>query len=444
MLLQDNGGDNLTVSANGIFNFPTPVAYGNTYNATVLTQPSGQTCAVTGGSGTVTANVSVVVVACTATPSAPAVQGQNVLPIIVDAGPLPSTYPTVNVPYVSVTICSPGSSTNCQTIDHIIVDTGSSGLRIMSSVISPSLALTQQMASSTATLDECLQFADGYTWGSVKTADVQLGGEPVISSLAIQVVGDPSIPTAPRSCSRTGPSENTVQTFGGNGILGVSVFQQDCGSSCGTKAASGTYYACSGIACQSVAVGLANQIQNPVGLLASDNNGVIIVLPSIPTTGATTVSGSLILGIGTQSNNSLGSATVYLLDPTLGTLTTVLNSQSYTGSFIDSGSNALFFQDSGITQCTSSIGSGFYCPASALLLTATNQGTNGSGTVNFSVANADSLFGNTSYAAFSNLAGTAITGGGFDWGLPFFFGRTVFTAIEGKSSGGVSGPYVAY
>lgn len=436
MVLQDNGGDNLTVSTNGIFNFPTTIAYGNTFNASVLTQPSGQTCTVTGGSGTVTTNVSSVVVACTAMTSA----STNVLPIIVDAGPLPSTSPTINVPYVSVTICTPGSSTNCQTIDHIIVDTGSSGLRIMYSVLSPSLALTQQMVNNTETLDECLQFVDGYTWGSVKLADVKLGGEPVISSLAIQVIGDPNVPATPRSC-RTGISENTVQSFGGNGILGVSVFQQDCGSACTTRATSGTYYACSGTGCQSVAIGLANQIQNPVGLLASDNNGVVIDLPSVSATGTTTASGSLILGIGTQSNNGLGNATVYSLDPTQGTFTTVFNSKSYTGSFIDSGSNALFFADSAIMACSSS----FYCPASTLQLTATNQGTNGSsGTINFSVANADSLFGNTSYAAFNNLAGTAITGSGFDWGLPFFFGRTVFAAIEGTNSGGVSGPFVAY
>ena len=313
-------------------------------------------------------------------------------------------------------------------------------------MLSPSLALTQQMVSSNETLDECLLFADGYTWGSVKLADVKLGGEPVISSLAIQVIGDTNIPSAPRSCSRSGGySENTVQSFGGNGIIGVSVFQQDCGSACASQAISGTYYACSGIACQSVAISLSNQIQNPVGLLATDNNGVVINLPSVPAAGTTSVSGSLTLGIGTQSNNGIGSATIYSLDTALGTFTTVFNNQNYTGSFIDSGSNALYFPDSGIAQCSSNNSSVFYCPSSTLVLTATNQGMNGnSGIINFNVTKADSLFGNASLAAFSNLAGAAVTGGGFDWGLPFYYGRTVFTAIEGKSGGGVNGPYVAY
>ena len=40
----------------------------------------------------------------------------------------------VNILYVNVTICAPGSTTNCQTIDHVQVDTGSQGLRILSSV----------------------------------------------------------------------------------------------------------------------------------------------------------------------------------------------------------------------------------------------------------------------------------------------------------------------
>ena len=33
----------------------------------------------------------------------------------------------------------------------------------------------------------------------------------------------------------------------------------------------------------------------------------------------------------------------------------------------------------------------------------------------------------------------------FDWGLPFFYGRRVYTAIEGTSQpGGLAGPYVAF
>ncbi len=272
----------------------------------------------------------------------------------------------------------------------------------MSSVLS--VGLTQQTVTSGNPLVECLQFVDGYTWGSVKAADVYLGGEPVIHSMAVQVIGDPNFTTIPSRCSSSGPAENTVQTFGAKGILGVSIFQQDCGVACAQAAVSGAYYSCVGTSCQPVEVSLTQQIQNPVGLLSADNNGVVIDLPSVPATGSATVTGALILGINTQTNNSLGNASVYKLDSSTGYLTTVFNGNSYPGSFLDSGSNALFFPDSGIA-CTGN-NNGFYCPPSTLQLTATNQGTTGSsGAVNFNVANATSLF-NTSNYAFSNLAGS--------------------------------------
>ena len=33
---------------------------------------------------------------------------------------------------------------------------------------------------------------------------------------------------------------------------------------------------------------------------------------------------------------------------------------------------------------------------------------------------------------------------GFDWGLPFFYGRSVYTAIAGHTAGSAIGPYFAY
>ena len=53
VVLQNNGTDNLTVSANGAFVFASPLASGAPYVVTVLTQPAGptQTCVVTSGSG---------------------------------------------------------------------------------------------------------------------------------------------------------------------------------------------------------------------------------------------------------------------------------------------------------------------------------------------------------------------------------------------------------
>ena len=64
-MLQDNGGDNLSVTANGSFTFATPLAIGAAYAVTVKTNPSGQTCTVSNGSGTIgSANVTSVAVTC--------------------------------------------------------------------------------------------------------------------------------------------------------------------------------------------------------------------------------------------------------------------------------------------------------------------------------------------------------------------------------------------
>jgi 6-phosphogluconolactonase (cycloisomerase 2 family) len=66
VVLQNNGGNNLSLSANGAFTFPSSLATGVAYSVSVLTQPGGQTCMVSGGTGTVaSANITSVVVSCT-------------------------------------------------------------------------------------------------------------------------------------------------------------------------------------------------------------------------------------------------------------------------------------------------------------------------------------------------------------------------------------------
>lgn len=366
------------------------------------------------------------------------VSGQNVQPVVVDSGPL-GNY--VNGIFTSVTVCIPGSS-NCQTIDHVLVDTGSYGLRLLSSALT--LSLPQENASNVA-LAECAQFSDGITWGSVRMADVKLAGEQA-SNIPIQVIGDPGFPDVPASCSSNGAPEDTLQKLLAKGILGVGIFRQDCGPGCmpGTTSNPGVYYACPSSGCVVTVAGLAQQVQNPVWMFSSDNNGVVIELPAVSPTGAPSVSGSMIFGIGTQSNNSLGAAKVFTLNQNAD-ITTVLNGKSYNTSFIDSGSNGYFFLDSattGIPLCASP-NTGFYCPASTQNLSATQQGSNGAAsTITFSVANAESLFSNSANFALPDLGGP--NANTFDWGLPFFYGRNVFTAIELQNTPAGPGPYWAY
>ncbi|MGH7071413.1 MAG: lactonase family protein [Acetobacteraceae bacterium] len=75
LVLQDNGGDNLAVSASGAFTFATKVNSGAAYSVTVMTQPSGQTCTVANGTGTASANVTNVAVTCPSSASTVTIGG---------------------------------------------------------------------------------------------------------------------------------------------------------------------------------------------------------------------------------------------------------------------------------------------------------------------------------------------------------------------------------
>jgi len=360
----------------------------------------------------------------------------NTLSVLVNAGPH-GDY--INGLFTSVVVCVPGTS-NCQTIGGILVDTGSEGLRILNTALT--LTLPQRTAGNGAPLVECAQFEDGFTWGPVQTADVKLSGETA-SAIPIQVIGEGQFPNIPQQCTSTGVAEDTLATLGTNGILGIGNFREDCGSSCEANGASnpGFYFACPSSGCATAAVPSASQLQNPVWLFGSDNNGVTIQLPPVAAGGATTIAGSLMFGIGTQSNNALGSAKVLTTDAD-GNVTTVFNNQSYSNSFIDSGSNGIFFLDAattGIPVCSDV--TDFYCPPRTQSFSATIRGGNGAtAAVSFNVGNADQLSGR--FTAFSELAGP--NPGGFDWGLPFFFGRTVFVSIAGQSAPGGAAPYIAF
>jgi 6-phosphogluconolactonase len=67
LVLRNNGGSDLAISANGAFTFSTAVSAGAPYNVTVSTQPTAtpaQRCAVNAGSGVASAAVTNVSIAC--------------------------------------------------------------------------------------------------------------------------------------------------------------------------------------------------------------------------------------------------------------------------------------------------------------------------------------------------------------------------------------------
>ncbi|GFE56828.1 DUF3443 family protein [Geobacter sp. AOG1] len=413
----------------------------NTSVATIV-GTTGLATSVAIGSTTITAALGGISGTTTLTVS-PGSSANNVLAISVKDSPS-STFLYPNKPTVSVTICTPGTST-CQTINDILLDTGSYGLRIFSQILT--VPLTQVTVGAGA-LAECVQFVDGTAdWGPVQLADVILGGEPAVR-VPVHVF-NAAFGAVPPSC---GIPEASPAAAGYNGILGVGLFTQDCGSGCVTSPLNGIYYSCSGTNCTGTTAPLTSQVQNPVALLPQDNNGVLVQLPGIPAGGAPSVAGSLVLGIGTQANNTPSGVTAYPVNPLTGDFATVFGGTTFT-SFIDSGSNGLFFSVpaalAGQLPVCASPNTSWFCPPSTVSFTATNSGYLGSpsGPVSFQIGNSTTLFSSSNILssgnnAFAELGGPAPSE--FDWGLPFFYGRSVFTGIEGKTSSLGSGPYWAY
>ncbi len=445
VVLQNNGGDNLTVSsANPAASFYGAYSVGAPYAVTVSQQPAGETCTVTSNPGGVIPDAVVFVgVVCIPNPangtlSAPVTTGGNVVPIVLDAGPVAGS-PQINIPYVSVTVCPPGNTTACQTIEHVQLDTGSSGLRLLNSSLYANLGLPSANASGPA-LGECVTFGIGVTWGSVVLADIYLGGE-VARNVPIQNIGaQPGGTTAvPTDCANTGAIQISQDAMGANGVLGVGLFVNDC-DSCLQGVVPATYYTCYASGCTNSAVTQLQVVQNPVASFATDNNGALIQLPAVPSSGTSgpVSGGTVTFGIGTSTNNALGSATVYATDP-YGNFTTIYNGVTDYVSFVDSGSNALFFDDASIPLCA--VNTWAYCPPSPFAVNATTTAFGGgtTGQVSVSIVDVDQL---ATTVVAANIGGPA--GGYFDWGLPFFFGKKVFTAISGRSTPGGYGPYFAY
>ena len=372
----------------------------------------------------------------------------NTLAIAVDAGPsvlVNAGQSAANEAFATVTICTPGSTSACQTIDHVLVDTGSVGLEILSDAMNGTATPTPITDPNTnGPLRECVQFADGYTWGSMVVVDVTIGLRR-ISNFPVHLIGDSAAGNAPSSCVK-GTLENPLTAFGSNGVLGVGYFLQDCGSYCADTVIPALYYGCPASGCREVTVATNLQMQNPVGAFSSDNNGVMIDLPAVKAPGATSVQGTLYFGVSTQANNDIGTATFYTVD-SAGDLNTSYSGTSYDQSFIDSGSNGYFFSSS-ITQCTKS--TGFYCPPSSLAESAIINGRNpATTTISFTVDNADTLFADTTLTAFPNLAGSNSIGAqtissAFDWGLPFFFGKKMYVLFETNTVGTTLGPASAF
>jgi hypothetical protein len=376
--------------------------------------------------------------------------GDNVLQISVNgalcSAATSASYP--NKPCVRVTLCTPGTS-SCRTVNDILLDTGSFGLRVFSSALS-SLSLASISTGGSSTLGECMYFADGTVfWGRVAQAGVVLGSEPAVT-VPVQVVDSTFMP-GKVPCSVGTRFDTKLATSpadaGLNGILGVGPFLHDCGDACTSQSQNGYYFSCSTSGgCTPSTAALSSQVANPAGALSTDGNGLVVELPALDTAGALSATGNLILGIDTRSNNASAGETTLdlgadLTETSFASFHTTSASGALLWGFADTGSSGLYFPtpQTGFPVCSS----GWFCPSATRLLSATLSGySNGaSGQVTFRIGDSDTLF-QSDGMVFDDIGAPDATG--FDWGLPFHFGRRVYVGFVGRSSNLGTGPYLAF
>jgi hypothetical protein len=406
-----------------------------------------------------------------------AVQTDNNLLVTVEDGPRGfQLAPNANILYATVKVCHPVSGV-CVDIDHVQVDTGSVGLRVLASKVKSLNLPPLELSSSpdpVANSWECFPFVIGGLWGANAKAVVGLGLQKT-GQLAIQLIeDDPAAALKPTADCIAAADNNVLSSagaLGSNGILGVGSTNLDCGFVCqdGSYATNSTfvqYYSCaqgatSTAACSTTAKVPVNlQVSNPISALSNSayRTGVVLAMPAVTTPGAVSASGELIFGVDTLSNNTVPlSAQKVLLGVNTSNMDSYLNIttrvtlggtvQIFTSSYLDTGTNGLFFTDTSPSPIARCAGSTWYCPKSELSLNAllSDGGNTGFNSVNvpFQVGNAEALF-STSNSAFGDAAGAAPTGStSFAWGMPFFYGKKVYMSIW-DITGAVVAPWYAW
>jgi hypothetical protein len=340
-------------------------------------------------------------------------------------------------------------SNQCATVDHMLLDTGSAGVRVLGSALGSALAdqLPAQSGASNdptgnAPLAECTMFGSGFTWGPVKRADVTIGSKTA-GNLPVQVISSSNYAVPSDCLSRNASNLGTTSMLGANGVVGISSALRDWPAAAQSVLPATYYYCKSATSCTNAQVPLDTQVMNPVANFTSDNNGTIIRLPALPADGQATATGELLFGVGTQANNTLPStANIVTLDQN-GYFTTTYKGSSYS-SAIDSGSNMNLLWDTTTPYSGNDYVGYLYAPTTTLSLSAILKGVVSGATpvtVPFSIANGWSLMANQN-AAYDSLA--APFSGQFIWGLPFFFGRSIYTVLNGAKIGSQTGPFVAF
>lgn len=383
-------------------------------------------------------------------PSNSSVGSGNVVPLIADAG---YNGNGTNRSYITITLCQSGTE-NCQTIDHILVDSGSTGLRINQSALT--LTGLTPITYQGIPVYECMLYGAGYGYGPAVTGDLKLANE-VASNIPIQIFYDTTQVNVPDSCSQSTTNFANLNNSGAHGIIGINPY-----SNPNNQYTAGGVFACTtpeSSSCTLVPSPDTNLIPltvNPISAFAQDNNGAIFDLPNVPTATNTPIIGSLIFGLNTQNNNQVPTTSITKVpgNPTESFPVGFFN--AYSGSvngiaIFDSGTPLYAFYYTGMAACPiTGILSGYYCPnPSPQNWNSLIQGYNSTTITNVSVPILN--YTNNSgindtlipYLGAISDANSNLT----IYGLTFFFGQKIYLGFMGQTGNQTpigTGPAWAY
>ncbi|MET3448256.1 DUF3443 family protein [Ralstonia sp. 1138] len=351
------------------------------------------------------------------------VSGNNVVPLYFE--PTESEDYGWNTPYVTVQLCVPGTQ-QCVTVDHVLVDTGSTGFRVMKSALNGlNLPLATDPVDGSS-ISECFAYATSEVWGRVGQADLHVGGESA-ANMALQVIDDTpgSDANVPSDCKNQGVLTDTVSEFGGKAIIGVHQQFSDGGS----------YYRCSTGICMPTQSSPVT-VKNSVAAFAADNNGVSLQVAPVPDLGTPAAVGQMIFGINTTSNNQIAGLTVLSTDAN-GYINVSDGTQTIPG-FIDSGTAYYIYPNKRKVQ-TCPDNSTWFCPSSPTDIDITLTGAIGPQrlSTSYRLTNYDAFAAETGIEVVPVGAPGSVFGDGSAWyalGLPFYGGRRIYGSIQNSDN----------
>ena len=380
---------------------------------------------------------------CTNTTTLPIITQNQALITVEQMPSLNGLVNTIDMPYTTVTICNPNTS-QCLAVPHVLVDTGSYGLRILDTALT-GLNLPP-VTSSSVPLYECAYFLNSFTFGAIVSGVIKLGngGSNLTTSPTSFQLIDSTGNNGP--CSTAGSTNSgSQQALGANGIIGIGNLRSD--------SVGATYYTSQSPTSSwnqttTPSTNASGLVVNPILQFSSpNNNGSLMTMLPISSYGACSTYGTL--SVGLTSTNLAGLA-VFGTDQNGLVNASVpapgfYSGNTLAGSFVDSGSNEIFV-DLALSQ--SNFGSNsspdyLYNPnaSTAVNFTLTNPNNiNQSFSSHFTVTDPTSAFSNN-YNAIPNYVGPE-NGRALDLGFPYFYGHSIAFLILGQTVASYTGPMI--